>query len=82
LGPIHFTVAVGGNALVLARMARTVRRDRPETCAWWFLRGVYWWEVALWQDSSVSICGSSQVETIRKREGVDDLLLVAHEKAV
>jgi hypothetical protein len=25
--------------LVLARMARTVRRERPEVCAWWFLRG-------------------------------------------
>jgi 4-hydroxybenzoate polyprenyltransferase len=39
LGPAYFLGACGGNALVLAAMATTVSRKRPDICAWWFRRG-------------------------------------------
>ena len=39
MSPIYFTIACGGNAAMLATMAKTVNRARPDLCAWWFLRG-------------------------------------------
>ena len=39
MSPVYFIVACGGNAVMLATMARTVDRARPKLCAWWFLRG-------------------------------------------
>ncbi|KAL9615975.1 MAG: hypothetical protein Q9160_009099 [Pyrenula sp. 1 TL-2023] len=39
LSPVYFAGACGGNALFIALMARTATRDRPDRCAWWFLRG-------------------------------------------
>lgn len=39
LSSTYFTVACGGNAVLLALMAATVNRKRPDICAWWFLRG-------------------------------------------
>ena len=39
LSPVYFTVSCGGNAVLLALMAKTVSRERPDVCAWWFLNG-------------------------------------------
>jgi len=39
MSPVYFTVACGGNAVMLAAMAKTVDRAKPKVCAWWFLRG-------------------------------------------
>ena len=39
MSPVYFVVACGGNAAMLATMAKTVDRARPKLCAWWFLRG-------------------------------------------
>lgn len=39
LSPVYFIIACGGNAAMLATMAMTVKRTRPDICAWWFLRG-------------------------------------------
>lgn len=39
LGWPFFVGGVGGNALILVAMAKTVDVQRPETCAWWFLYG-------------------------------------------
>lgn len=39
LSPVYFVVACGGNAVMLAAMAKTVKRSRPDMCAWWSLRG-------------------------------------------
>lgn len=37
--PVYFVGAVGGNALWLAAMVKTVKRSRPDVCAWWFSWG-------------------------------------------
>ncbi|KAI1169889.1 UbiA-domain-containing protein [Nemania sp. FL0916] len=37
--PIYFIGAAGGNALWLAAMVKTVKRSRPDICAWWFSWG-------------------------------------------
>lgn len=37
--PIYFIGAAGGNALWLAAMVKTVKRSRPDVCAWWFSWG-------------------------------------------
>ncbi|KAI1819657.1 UbiA prenyltransferase family-domain-containing protein [Xylaria intraflava] len=37
--PIYFIGAAGGNALWLAAMVKTVKRTRPDVCAWWFSWG-------------------------------------------
>ncbi|KUI59731.1 4-hydroxybenzoate polyprenyltransferase, mitochondrial [Cytospora mali] len=37
--PIYFIGAAGGNALWLTSMAMTVKRSRPDVCAWWFAWG-------------------------------------------
>ena len=37
--PIYFVGAVGGNALWLAAMVKTVKRSRPDICGWWFAWG-------------------------------------------
>lgn len=39
LSAVYFIVACGGNAALLAFMAKTVNRERPDSCAWWFLNG-------------------------------------------
>lgn len=39
LSSTYFTVACGGNAVLLTLMAATVNRKHPDICAWWFLRG-------------------------------------------
>ncbi|KAF3766658.1 putative UbiA family prenyltransferase, partial [Cryphonectria parasitica EP155] len=37
--PIYWVGAVGGNAMWLTIMARTVKRSRPDVCGWWFAWG-------------------------------------------
>ncbi|KAI1764514.1 UbiA prenyltransferase family-domain-containing protein [Hypoxylon sp. FL1150] len=37
--PIYFAGAAGGNALWLTVMVKTVKRSRPDICAWWFSWG-------------------------------------------
>ncbi|KAG9252366.1 UbiA prenyltransferase family-domain-containing protein [Emericellopsis atlantica] len=37
--PVYMIGAVGGNALWLATMVMTVKRTRPDICAWWFSWG-------------------------------------------
>ena len=39
LSPVYFIIACGGNAVLLALMAKTVDRRCPDTCACWFLNG-------------------------------------------
>jgi 4-hydroxybenzoate polyprenyltransferase len=37
--PVYMIGAAGGNALWLAAMIKTVKRTRPDICAWWFSWG-------------------------------------------
>ncbi|RYP69499.1 hypothetical protein DL770_008229 [Monosporascus sp. CRB-9-2] len=37
--PVYFIGAAGGNAFWLAAMVKTVKRSRPDICAWWFAWG-------------------------------------------
>lgn len=37
--PVYFVGAVGGNIIGLVAMAKTVKRSRPDICAWWFAWG-------------------------------------------
>ncbi|OTA81657.1 hypothetical protein M434DRAFT_401325 [Hypoxylon sp. CO27-5] len=37
--PVYFVGAAGGNALWIAAMVKTVKRSRPDICAWWFAWG-------------------------------------------
>ncbi|KAI0396811.1 UbiA prenyltransferase family-domain-containing protein [Xylariaceae sp. FL0594] len=37
--PVYFIGAAGGNALCLVAMVKTVKRSRPDICAWWFSWG-------------------------------------------
>ena len=37
--PVYFIGAVGGNAAWIISMVKTVKRSRPDVCAWWFSWG-------------------------------------------
>ncbi|KAI1503404.1 UbiA prenyltransferase family-domain-containing protein [Biscogniauxia marginata] len=37
--PVYFIGATGGNAVWLITMIKTVKRSRPDVCAWWFSWG-------------------------------------------
>lgn len=39
LSSTYFVVACGGNAILLALMAKSVNRKHHDVCAWWFLNG-------------------------------------------